>query len=195
MAVFNAYFLAGFFSFVAVFYLIRLKTRPLPRQYMGERGSSHWLGHVTFRFFRVLILAVCVVRLFYPGIDTYLFICTYLSVWPVLAAGVVLMVSGFVFTVVGHFTLGKNWVSGINPSLKRELVTHGVYSCSRNPMYIGVLATQLGFFLALPSGFTLLCLLVGFISIFNQVRLEEEYLKQNAANEYQRYCENVPRWV
>lgn len=195
MSVFNAYFLAAFFSFVAIFYFIRLKTKPLPRQYMGERGTSHWLGHSAFRFFRVLILLVCITRLFYPQIDQFLFICSYLSIWPILTSGVVLMIGGFVFTVVGHFTLGKNWVSGINPKLKRELVTNGVYSKTRNPMFFGVLITQTGFFLALPSGFTFLCLLVGFISIFNQVRLEEKFLKQNAREEYQRYSERVPRWV
>jgi protein-S-isoprenylcysteine O-methyltransferase Ste14 len=195
MVTFNAYFLAAYFLFVAVFYTVRLQMRPTPRQYIGERGSSHWLGHVAFRFFRVLILSVCVARVFYPSIDTYLLVCPALMVGPVLLSGVAMLVCGFLFTVIGHYTLGASWLSGINPEQRVTLVTTGVYGRSRNPMFIGVLATQIGFFLALPSVFTFVCLVVGFCAVFNQVRLEEAHLAQAVGDEYTAYTERVPRWV
>ena len=195
MTTFNAYFLAAYFVFVALFYLVRLQMQPTPRQRIGERGSSHWFGHFAFRFFRVLIVCVCVLRLVFPQTDNMLFLFDSLSYWPVLLSGTFLLVAGFALTVVGHYTLGMNWLSGIHPNKKTQLVTHGVYACSRNPMYIGVLATQLGFFLALPSGFTLLCLLIGFAAIFNQVRLEEKHLSSALTPEYEAYKARVPRWV
>jgi len=195
VATFNAYFLAGFFSFVALFYLVRLHTQPMPRQFMGKPGSSHWIGHAAFRFFRVLILFVCILRVFMPETDNYLLICHFLYQPVTLIIGAGLMVSGFVFTVIGHYTLGEFWSSGIPLNRMNTLVTKGVYAFSRNPMFIGVLTTQFGFFIALPSVFTFICLIVGFTAIFNQVRIEEQHLSEMINEEYSSYQRHVPRWI
>lgn len=194
LSLLSAYFLAGFFTFVAVFYTLRVKTQPKPRQFMGKPGSQHWIGHATFRVFRVTIWAVCVLRIFFESIDQWLFIYTNLMHPVVVLTGIVLMVCGFSYTVLGHFTLGKNWTSGVNPNGPTDLITQGVYGRSRNPMFLGVLVTQLGFFLVLPSGFTLVCLVVGYIAVFNQVKLEEQFLVVKFGDLYRTYHKVVPRW-
>ena len=97
--------------------------------------------------------------------------------------------------VTGHNNLGEVWRSGIDPDGPAKLVTTRLYGRSRNPMYLGVLAAQLGFFLALPSAFTLVCLMAGFAAVFSQVRLEEVHLGQQFPGQYANYLQNVPRWL
>ncbi len=192
---FASFFLAGFFSFVAVFYTIRLTTTGKDRQFLGKPGTSHWLGHMAFRVLRVVILAVCILRIPFPALDRYLLVCTFMMKPLVIFSGIGMMLAGFLLTLVGHFSLGKNWASGINPQGPGELVSSGIYRLSRNPMYIGVLVTQFGFFLALPSLFTFLCLVIGHVAVFNQVRLEEAYLSNKFGDNYLTYLRKVPRWL
>lgn len=112
----------------------------------------------------------------------------------VIISGALMMVAGFIFTVFGHYSLGEAWTSGLNPNGPPSLVKNGLYRLSRNPMFIGVLITQWGFFLALPSVFTFICLAVGHIAIFNQVKLEEHFLKNRFGDSYLDYVNQVPRW-
>lgn len=190
-------FLAGFFTFVALFYSLRilLAATPTKRLFMGSRGSSHWIGHVSFRIFRVLIWGVCVGRLLVPTLDRYLLIFPGLQIVWLNLAGVVMMVAGFCLAGSGHSNLGKQWRSGIDPDGPAELVTAKLYSRSRNPMYLGVIIAQLGFYLALPSLFTLVCLVVGVAAIVNQVKLEETHLNLRFAKHYDAYRGSVRRWI
>lgn len=189
-------FLALFFTGIAGFYTIRIVTlKPkIRRLYLGRIGSSHWLGHVTFRFFRLVIWWTCVARVFYPSIDKFLLTCSYLINPFINIAGALLMILGFVLALRGHFELGQHWRSGIDEDQPMPLVTTKLYSKSRNPMYIGVLMGQFGFFLALPSVFTFICLIVGITAILNQVRLEEQHFRKNFPEAYAEYQRRVPRW-
>ena len=70
------WFLALFFVGVAALYTIRilllkLKTGSTP-VFAGQPGTLHFVAHLTFRAFRVVILAVCVGRLLWPPLDLYL---------------------------------------------------------------------------------------------------------------------------
>jgi len=55
-------------------------------------------------------------------------------------------------------------------------VQTGIFRRSRNPIFLGMIATLIGFFLTIPNALTLLLLALGFVLIQNQVRLEEEFL-------------------
>ena len=62
-------------------------------------------------------------------------------------------------------------------------------------MFCAVAVAQAGFFLALPSLFSLLCLAVGLWALSRQAKAEEEHLSQVFAEEYRQYTRDVPRWV
>lgn len=113
----------------------------------------------------------------------------------VLFSGALLMLAGFVTSLKGHYDLGEYWRSGIDPSGPPAIVSRGLYARTRNPMYIGVLMGQMGFFLALPSVFTLVCLVAGALAILSQVRLEEAHLARVAPQEYLAYSQRVRRWL
>ncbi len=188
-------FLASFFTFVAVFYSLRLLLADKRTRRLGSRGSSHWIGHVSFRIFRVLIWGVCVGRLLAPELDRYLLVFSQFQIAWLNLAGVGMMAAGFCLAVSGHSNLGTQWRSGIDPAGPAELMTAKLYARSRNPMYLGVIFAQAGFFLALPSLFTLICLVVGVVAIINQIGLEEAHLSQKFSARYDAYRSGVRRWI
>ena len=196
---FTRYYLAIFYSGVALFYTVRIVSSQRRQRcslvYSGKLGSAHWWNHLTFRMFRVLIWWVCLARALYPTTDDYLGILPTISVFPVIAIGVLLLSAGFFFTIAVHFSLGAQWRSGIDPRGPVSLKTDGLYRFSRNPMYLGVATAQVGFFLALPSVFSAVCLVIGMTALHRQTAEEEAHLLSRFADEYPRYRQSVRRWL
>lgn len=196
---FTRIYLAIFYTFVAGFYTFRIiyKNKKIPSGvvFPGDKFCSSWWNHMVFKCFRVAIWLVCVVRLFVPEVDNYLGMLTILNGWPGVMFGVFLLTAGFILTMFVHFHMASLWRSGIDPAGPIELKTTGLYEYSRNPMFLGVVAAQLGFFLALPSIFSMICFIVGLAAIYRQVLLEEEHLAQCFSVKYKEYKQLVPRWL
>ncbi len=192
-------YLAFFYTFVALFYTVRIVTLQRSTQqnrvFHGKRGSLNWWHHKVFGVFRVLIWMVCVWRLFFPSIDSALGILP-LHAYPwLIIVGNLLLTLGFAWAIFGHFSLGSAWTSGVDQQGKMTLVTAGVYGLSRNPIYLGVLTAQLGFMLALPSAFSIVCFVVGVMTIVRQTQVEEAHLSQVFKDHYTLYCSRVRRWL
>jgi protein-S-isoprenylcysteine O-methyltransferase Ste14 len=196
---FTRVYLAAFFTFVAGFYTFRIiyKNRNTPSGviFVGKKYCANWWNHLVFRIFRVVIWGVCVMRVFIPAIDHYLAVFTPLNTWPTVILGNILLTAGFIVVMLVHFNLATLWRSGVDPQGPNELKVNGFYKYSRNPMYLGVAAAQLGFFLALPSGFSLLCLAVGLTALYRQVLVEETHLAATFKQHYTQYQQRVPRWL
>lgn len=196
---FTRLYLAAFFTFVAVFYTSRVIYKNQRTTsgviFPGERFCSSWRNHLLFKLFRATIWLVCVVRLFVPATDDYLGLLLSFNHFPIIMLGNILLTIGFLLTIYVHLNLAKNWRSGIDPLGPQQLKTSGLYRYSRNPMYVGVAVAQLGFFLALPSLFTLICLIVGFYTLRSQIRVEEGHLTTRFSAHYLAYKQNVPRWL
>ena len=196
---FTRWFLALFFIGVAAFYTVRIlaiirrsRTSPV---FSGRPGTLHWATHSAFRVFRALILVVCVGRLIWPGLDLYL--GTFDALWHplVLMLGNALLLTGFLSVIAIHKYMGENWRSGTRAEDRTRLITTGPFGVSRNPMMLGVMVAQLGLFLALPSVFTLVCLIVGVWAVIAQVAVEERLLSDRFGTEYAAYRDQIPRWL
>ena len=87
-----------------------------------------------------------------------------------------------------------SWRIGIDEENKTTLVTKGLFSISRNPIFLGLMIGNLGLFFIIPNCFTLLVISLSTISINNQIRLEEEFLKREFGDEYEKYSKKVRRW-
>ena len=161
---FTRWFLALFFVSVAAFYTIRillLKRRMgMSPVFVGQPGSLHFATHLAFRIFRGIILAVCVFRLLWPTLDRYLITIDALWHPAVLLLGDGLLLLSFSTIVLLHIYMGKDWRSGMRLDDRAQLITIGPFAISQNPMMLCVVMAQVGFFLALPSAFSLMCLLV-----------------------------------
>jgi protein-S-isoprenylcysteine O-methyltransferase Ste14 len=196
---FIAIFLACFYLFVAGFYISLIKIRQQKKQskllvHTGIKYSMHWWNHMSFRIFRVVILTVCLTRVFFPPIDTYLGMIYLPNELLFNIIGISALVIGFTLAILSNFTLQSSWRSGID-NHHTELITSGLYSLSRNPGYIGVGLAQIGFFLAMPSIFSLVCMLIGLNALRLQTQLEESFLSQVHPLRYQEYCQRTPKWV
>lgn len=76
------------------------------------------------------------------------------------------------------------------------LVTHGLYSWSRNPIYIALSMFYVGLSIALTTGWALLFLPV-VLGVMQKgvIEREEAYLQKKFGAPYEKYKEKVPRWL
>lgn len=161
----------------------------------GRRGSAPWWHRHTFNVFRAAILGVCVVRVF-ADIDPWLGVFDLIYRWPVLLVGMFLMLASFAAVNYLQAYMHEDWRSGIDPGQGRQkLLTGGPFSRSRNPLFLAVITGQLGFFLALPSLFSLVCLVTGVTVIARQAKEEEKALARQFGDAYEQYRNRVPRWL
>lgn len=118
--------------------------------------------------------------------------------WPQSHVNVVLRIAGWAGILVGLAILwaGVFWL-GLLRSLGRQsdiLKENGFYRFSRNPQVLGCGLYIVGFFLLWPSWYALGWSLF-FIPIMHvMVLTEEEHLRRIYDQDYQIYCERVPRY-
>ena len=195
---FTRHFLGVFFLLIGVLFTARalgLYARLGRSQiHYGDRGSGTWWNRQLFNLFRGAILGVCLGRIALP-IDPWLGIIPWLYQPPVLLIGVGLLLVSFAMASYIQAYLHVDWRSGIDQEHPPALVTSGPFSRSRNPTFIAIILGQIGFFLALPSLFSLLCLIVGVVVVRRQAKAEEAALEKLYDEDYQRYRQQVPRWL
>lgn len=77
-----------------------------------------------------------------------------------------------------------------------ELVTSGVYTYMRNPMYIGVLLMLGGQAVRYKSLHVLWWTIVCWLGFHRRIiEYEEPHLLEKHGEVYEEYCERVPRWL
>ena len=194
------YFLAGFFSAVAIFYsaLILYKQKKQTTKqcvHIGNMPSLHWFNHSLFRLFRIAIWAYTVIRLFTPAIDHAIYQFAISQYYALRFIGAIGLIVGLIISMAGTFSMQNSWRSGIDPENNMTLVTTGLFRLSRNPTYLGVALGQFSFFIALPNTFTLVCLLVGWQALLLQIKLEEKHLTMAYGDEYRHYVNRVRRFI
>jgi protein-S-isoprenylcysteine O-methyltransferase Ste14 len=117
-------------------------------------------------------------------------------IWPLSIAGGLLAAAGaFVLLrcVWDFFAFGRGTLAPIDPP--RELVVHGLYRYTRNPMYNGVLLLLLGeaaFFRSLP-----LLQYAGLMFVLFHLAVvlyEEPALDARFGESYRAYRRATPRW-
>jgi len=81
------------------------------------------------------------------------------------------------------------------PDQTEVLETKGVYSFSRNPMYLALLLVLLAWGLWLGNAFNTV-LAAGFVSVINKLQIipEETALQKKFGKAYAQYCIRVRRW-
>lgn len=193
------WFLACFFVAVAAIYtvqILRMKRRDgrSPVRH-GARGSPQWRNATAFRVFRVVILLVCVARVPWPQTDLLLGPLWPLWRAPVVLTGDALLLVGLVGAQWCRRTMGPAWRSGIDEERPPRLITGGPFAYSRHPTFVFVQLAQLGLFLALPTAFTLVCLLVGVAVVRRQAALEEAALLRQYGRCYAAYAARTPKWL
>lgn len=109
--------------------------------------------------------------------------------------GLALLFISLVWTVIAQGNMKNSWRIGIDTDTKTELVTSGLFSISRNPIFFGMILTLLGLCLTTPNALTVLFLILGYVFIQIQIRLEEEFLTKQHGKTYLDYKQNVRRLI
>lgn len=107
--------------------------------------------------------------------------------------GCMILCVAMVWTIIAQGNMKDSWRVGIDSERKTELITEGLFSYSRNPIFLGMLLVLAGLFLVTPNAVTLIFWIVGYILIQVQIRLEEEYLRRQHGILYDEFCHRVPR--
>ena len=109
-----------------------------------------------------------------------------------------LVVAGLAASQIGVNTFLKRGTTTnpMNPGKASALVTSGVYSFSRNPMYMGMLLALGGWAVWQENYLAFLSLPV-FVLYMNrfQIKPEERVMEKKFGEEYRTYKSNVRRWL
>jgi len=110
------------------------------------------------------------------------------------STGAVMIICGFVLFVLALVAFGQSWRVGIDERTPGELVTHGIFAYSRNPIFLFIDLFFIGTFLINGTLFFLLTSLIVVIGIHYQILQEERFLTQHYGDSYRDYRSAVGRY-
>jgi protein-S-isoprenylcysteine O-methyltransferase Ste14 len=105
---------------------------------------------------------------------------------------------GFLVSLAGviQFRRARTTVNPMTPNASSSLVTTGIYTITRNPMYLGLSTILLGWGISLANPFSLLVIpCFVFYMIRFQIIPEERALQSLFGADFQTYRAKVRRWL
>ena len=106
-----------------------------------------------------------------------------------------MLIASLIWLLIAQAQMGASWRIGIDDKRRTELVQHGLFSLSRNPIFLALRLNLVGLFLIFPSAVTSALLATSEILIQVQVRFEEQHLANLHGQVYEAYRAKVRRWL
>ena len=175
-------------------YLLYKKTGINPFRKMGKDDAAGFNEKVLI-FGACLIPVIAIAFSFFENIYQYFVPIYFLENESFKIAGCVFAFGGLAVAFITQLQMGNSWRTGIDKNIKTELVTNGLFKYSRNPIYLALLISLLGFFLIAPNALSLCCLVLAYPSIEIKIRFEEEHLLKVHPEAFKKYLKKVRRWV
>ena len=182
-----------FFVFFLRSYLLWKRTGINPLTF-NKTDDAHGYNGKVFTFISILELVVVLIYAFKNEWYPYLLPFWYLEIDYLKYIGWGLLGLSLILVWVAQSQMANSWRIGIDENNKTELVTKGLFSCSRNPIFLGIMIANMGLLLVIPNAFTLLIVSLSTVSVNTQIRLEEAFLKKSHGEAYEAYFVNVRRW-
>ena len=114
----------------------------------------------------------------------------------ILPGGVALIIAGVAFIVLARREFAKHSQPTDPGRPTTSVVTTGVFSISRNPLYLGAVCLLAGLALALNLPWALVLLLPSLVACHCVlIAPEEKYLGAKFGEEYHVYAATVHRWI
>jgi protein-S-isoprenylcysteine O-methyltransferase Ste14 len=190
-----AYLILNFgLTFVFPSYRVWKRTGIFPITFSDKDTAHDYIGNV-FKLLLALLLVMGGIYAFYTEGVKYLLPIWYLEKTFLQITGLIILLVALIWIAFAQHQMANSWRIGIDEKNKTRLVTEGVFSLSRNPIFLGMLSTLLGLFLVIPNAITFMVLITGFIVVQIQVRLEEEFLLKSHGEAYKNYCAQTKRWI
>ena len=118
-----------------------------------------------------------------------------LQTQPLKIAGAALAAVGLIIFILAFFSFGDSWRIGIDRKSAGKLVTGGIFSLSRNPIYVAFDFIFVGIFLMNGTWFFLIYALLAPLAVHSQIVREERFLTQRYGEAYERYRNKTARYL
>jgi protein-S-isoprenylcysteine O-methyltransferase Ste14 len=115
--------------------------------------------------------------------------------WRIMSGGII-FIAGLLVTIAARQTLVRHGTN-VNPLHPTTvLVTDGMFRRTRNPLYVGIMVTQVAVALVFALDWLLLLIVPNWVILhFAVVLREERYLERKFGDAYRRYRTRVPRYM
>jgi len=101
--------------------------------------------------------------------------------------GLTLFVIGLTIMIVGQITLWENYSGFVVIKKGHQLITHGIYRFTRNPIYLGAIIVFTGLPVYAASVYGFLAMLVQTPILLFRIKMEEKMLAEHFGDEYEAY--------
>jgi protein-S-isoprenylcysteine O-methyltransferase Ste14 len=112
-----------------------------------------------------------------------------------MIAGVFLIAAGLIVFVLAFFNFGDSWRVGVDYQTPGALVTRGIFSLTRNPIYVFIKLWFIGTFLINGTVIFLVLAVFAIAAQHWQILREERFLTQRYGEAYEDYRKQVPRYL
>ncbi len=161
----------------------------------GKEDSAHnYIGFI-MKLLVAMLFVVVLLFSFSTNMYNYLVPINYLQNKIIVNIGIAVIHIALLLVIVAQSQMKKSWRIGIDGANKTELITKGLFSFSRNPIYVGMIATVWGIFLILPNTLTFFLSASTYLIIQIHIRLEEEFLEKQHGQVYKAYKSKTKRLV
>lgn len=189
------YFIVFFtVSFLGISFTVARKIGKNPNV-LPKDDSAYGLIGFYFKITIITLFIYTVLLLLFPQTVFSTFRINILDLDSIRYAGITLMITAFIWVVTAQVQMKNSWRIGIDCKTKTELITHGLFRFSRNPIFLGMMVSLIRFFLAFPTVIAFIFSLMGCILMQIQIRLEEEYLQKQHGQAYLTYKKRVGRML
>ena len=179
-------------SFVAKTIIVARRIKKNPLVLPQDESAYALVGN----YFKLCLAGIFVYVILFPFLPESSFLpIDFLDVEFLKFSGLILMLLALIWTIAAQNQMKDSWRIGIDNDMKTELVTSGLFSISRNPVFLGMIVSLFGLFLVTPTAFSLLFLILGYVLIQVQIRLEEEFLYRQHGEKYLDYLIKVRRLI
>lgn len=187
------YFILFFgISFVAKTIIVARRIKKNPLVLPQDESTYALMGN----YFKLCLAGIFVYVMLFPFLsEDYFLPIDFLDVELLKFVGLILMLLALIWTIIAQNQMKNSWRIGIDNDMKTELVTSGLFSISRNPVFLGMIVSLVGLFLVTPNAISLLFLVLGYVLIQVQIRLEEEFLYRQHGEEYLDYLTKTNRLI
>jgi len=162
---------------------------------LPKDDSAFGLIGLYFKFTLIAMFLYVFAFAFFPMWHIYFMKINLLDNLIIIYFGLGLLLFALIWTIVAQRDIKNSWRIGIDTETKTELVTTGLFKISRNPIFFGMILSLVGLFLATPNALTGLFLILGYMLIQIQIRLEEEFLTKEHGQKYIAYIQKVRRLI
>lgn len=167
---------------------LTLRVRGIQAAKFGATDKSDFLIPPFALFYIYLVFAGA---LHWPSVARGALFASVAAAW----LGVACCAAGVVVMLCALASFGTSFRIGIDEERPDRLVTTGIFSLTRNPIYVAFAFVLAGEFLILPNWLLLLYLVAGVALFHRQVLREERFLAAHYGQAYAAYRARVHRYL